>query len=733
MMNHTRVLGSLARAALVSFAVAATGCSFQNTNQVKCTQNADCIEAFGMGAVCQADGFCTGGTAGGNDGGSDDGGDDAGPWTFVSFPDFLNADIGDVSALTTAVNSTNAAHEAAIDAVLSAMASEQPDFVLVAGDLVNGHWYADAAGVQVFGPVNTLEEKKAAITKAANLYYSQWKKRFADRNLAVYAAVGDHDVGDNNWPANQDKAFLVPHYKQEWAKQFTLDANGNPRFALRPVETAYEHTAYAVRHKNVLIVTTDVFRQDDPTVTIDSKTGSVRTEVAGEQLAWLDSVLAAAAEDPQIDHVIVQGHVPVLVPVRQRNSSGLTMPGAGASQFWQTLAKHKVDLYFAGEVHDMSAANFEGVEQVVHGGIMGYATKVSYLVGRVYPDRIELELKSADLEYPANDTTRLWQAGTNRPRAQYSISADGFSSAGSLVIDKVGGSTQYVNRSGYFIPLGGTATGLAVHLPLDESGGNTALNHGSTGATNNGIVEGATFVPGKLGNALSFDNMDRVVAGVPPATAAKARTASIWVRVTPNPDAIQTAFTFGTNSGGGKWDVDVDTTGYFELGVGMGRTDGSANPEVTDNTWHHLVTVLPQGATTLPQVKMYLDGNPITFSAPTTAIATTTGNIQLGRCANTNITQQYTGLLDDFAIWAEELPAGHIRALYSFGNEPALAYDASDVQALLEGFKAKQDITVNGRLWRYQASGITSTLGQVTPTGSGYEINLGGGAGFVSQ
>lgn len=736
MLNHTRVLGSLARAALVSFAVAAAGCSFQNTKQVRCTQNSDCVEAFGTGAVCQSDGFCTGGTAGGTDsGGSGDGGDNSGPWTFVSFPDFLNADIGDVSSLTTAVNSTNTAHEAAIDAVLSAMAAEKPDFVLVAGDLVNGHWYADASGVQVFGPVGTLDEKKAAITKAANLYYSQWKKRFADRDLTVYAALGDHDVGDNNWPANQDKAFLVPHYKQEWAKHFTLDENGNPLFAQRPVGTAYEHTAYAVRHKNVLIVTTDVFRQDDPTMTIDSKTGSVRTEVSGGQLAWLDSLLASAAEDPQIDHVIVQGHVPVLVPVRQRNSSGLTIPGAGSSQFWQTLAKHKVDLYFAGEVHDMSTSNYLGVEQVVHGGIMGYATKISYLVGRVYPERIELELKSADLEYPANDTTRLWQAGSNRPRAQYSISANGFMPAGSLVIDKSSGATEYVNRSGYFIPLNGAASGLAVHLPLDEPGGNMALNHGSTGTINNGLIEGARFVAGKLGNALSFDNEgDKVVAGVPPTTAAKARTASIWVRVGPSAtETIRTAFTFGTNMPGGKWDVDVDATGLFELGVGQGRTDATGTTPLTDNAWHHLVTVLPQGATALPEVKMYLDGNPITFSAATTAIATTTGNILLGRCANTNVIQQFTGLLDDFAIWAEELPAGHVRALYSLGNESALAYDASDVNALFEGFKAKQDVVVNGRLWRYQASGITSTLGQVTATGGGYAINLGGGAGFVSQ
>lgn len=709
-------------------ALVASACSFQNTNHIKCTENADCVSAFGAGAMCRSDGFCSGGSAG--DGGSDSG-DGSEPWTFVSFPDFLNADVGDVSALTTAVNSTNSAHEAAINAVLDALVAEHPDFVMVAGDLVNGHWYSDASNVQVFGPVGTLAEKTAAVTMASDLYYAQWKQRFTDRGLPVYAALGDHDVGDNNWPAGQDKALLVPTYKQQWAKYFTLDTEGNPQFAIRPMGTAFENTAYAVRHKNVLVVTVDVFRQDDPNVTIDSKTGSVRNDVVGDQLAWLDSVLLSASTDPQIDHVIVQGHVPVLLPVRQMNSSGLTMAGSGDSEFWQSLSRNKVDLYFAGEVHDMSTASSAGVEQVVHGGIMGYAPRVSYLVGRVYPDRIELELKSAELVYPAEDVSRLWQAGSNRPRAQYAISPDGFTSAGTLVLDKSGDSTQYLNRTGYFIPIGGTGVGMAVHLPFDETSGNTSANHGTTGAANNGTIENATFVAGKIGNALSFDNVDRVVAGTPPATGAQTRTTSMWVRAAPS-SAIRTVFSFGNNAGGGKWDVDIDATGLFEIGIGQGRTDATGSTSVADNTWHHLVTVLPQGANALPGVRMYVDGNPITFTAPATMIDTKTGNIILGQSVNAQATQQFAGSVDDFAIWAEELDAAQVRALYSFGNEATLNYDASEVQAVFDSFDAKQDVMISGRLWRYQASGLTGTPGDVVVTGSSYAVNLGGGAGFVS-
>src|SRR5690606_10965803 len=59
-----------------------------------------------------------------------------GLWKFVCMPDFLNYDIGDVSTLTGIVNSTNMYHEDAIKLVLDSIAQENPDFVLVAGDLV---------------------------------------------------------------------------------------------------------------------------------------------------------------------------------------------------------------------------------------------------------------------------------------------------------------------------------------------------------------------------------------------------------------------------------------------------------------------------------------------------------------------------------------------------------------------------------------------------------------------
>jgi PKD repeat protein len=374
-----------------------------------------------------------------------------GPWKFVSIPDHLNADIGDVSGLATwdgGSNSTNTWHENAIDFVLDAVAAEDPDFVLVAGDLVNGHWDRDVDGREIFGPVDTRANRALAINNAADVYYSAWKDRFAARGLVWHAAVGDHEIGDNNWSAGSNKSHLVPVWKTAFARHFTLDAQGDNIYDERPVGTPYEDTAYAFVRKNMLVVTVDVWYQEDPNVRI-AGTGSVTSAVNGGQLTWLENVLTDAKSNYTIDHIIVQGHTPVLAPVRSQSSSVLTMPGHENTQFWQTMVDHEVDLYLAGEVHHMTASNWEGVEQVAHGGIMGYAPNMNYLVVTVYEDKMELELKWIDMTYYTNTT--LWQAGSNRPREAYTVDeGTGFRTAGTLTIDKSLGTTEYKNRTGFF-------------------------------------------------------------------------------------------------------------------------------------------------------------------------------------------------------------------------------------------------------------------------------------------
>lgn len=332
-------------------------------------------------------------------------------YTFVSMPDWFNADIGDLSQLDTwrsgFGNSTNDKYRRSIRLMLDAVAAQDPDGVFVAGDLVEGHWGADVEGTRFFGPTKTLEQRRQQIGNAGHFYYGEWAKRFAGRNLTVYPAIGDHELGDNPWSGDgcygagcDFKRSAFPIFKQAWADVF----GDIPGFVSRPVGTRFKSTAYAVRlTPDILLVTVDVFAREN---------GDVHTRLTQGQLDWLNQVLDTTTAQT----VIVQGHVPVMWPVRARRSSQLYYEGAKESPFWQTLVDHDVDLYLCGEVHDVTALSDSGVVQISHGGLVNWGD-VNYLVGKVYPDRIDLELHrfTADVAEPI--TSRLWATTWKRPNA----------------------------------------------------------------------------------------------------------------------------------------------------------------------------------------------------------------------------------------------------------------------------------------------------------------------------
>ena len=352
--------------------------------------------------------------------------------TFASVPDLFNSDIGDVRGAPGwdrgEPNSINDSYRAAAAKVLNSIARTDPDVVLVAGDLVEGRWHKDVDGTRTFGTVATHEQRVRTVHAAGRTYYSQWKKRFAARGMQVHAAVGDHEVGDNPWPVGWPKTRLVGAYKDAWARRFTRTRDGGYRYAMRPKGTRFEDTAYAFRRGPVLFVTVDVFstRAD----------GTMHMEVVRGQLDWLDRVLGKAADDPTIRYLIVQGHVPVLTPVRTHRSSGLSLERGAQSAFWNTLRRHRVDLYLCGEVHHVTASNAAGIEQVAHGGIIGYGNHISYLVGRVYRDHLDLTIRRAGVTSSSDPDVRLWQTSGHRPRAKVAVGS--FSSVGRLTITAAG-------------------------------------------------------------------------------------------------------------------------------------------------------------------------------------------------------------------------------------------------------------------------------------------------------
>jgi hypothetical protein len=351
-------------------------------------------------------------------------------YTFVAAPDFLNQDVGDVRRLPGwdpgDPNPWTPGLQESIDVFLDEIADQHPHDVLVAGDLVEGHWTRDVANTGIFGPDRTTAQKARLMWRAGTFFRRAWVKRFTDRGLRVRAAVGDHDIGDNPWSGrrNRFKRDHLGEFRRLFARFHTRTAAGGHRYASRPKDTEWEDTAYSVRlAPDVLLVTLDVFHRTSH---------GVRTEVVGGQLAWLRNVLRRARKRGT-RWIIVQGHTPILTPVRARSSSRLSLRGGARSPLWRTMRRFGVDLYLAGEVHDTTMRRANGVTQISTGGLL-YLGQATYMTAQVYDDHIDFDVREFDSR-PSGEAGKLWQVGNFRTSARR-ILVPGSHSVGTLTLTR---------------------------------------------------------------------------------------------------------------------------------------------------------------------------------------------------------------------------------------------------------------------------------------------------------
>ena len=362
----------------------------------------------------------------------------------ISSPDFLNADVGDLRKgpgfwnPRRSANSTSPAYERAIGHVLDDWKRQQPDAVLVAGDLVDGRWGRDSHHTGNFGPVDNPTQRAAAARLAAATYYPQYLRRFRERGLDLYPAAGDHEYGDNPWTTS--KRRLGPVFQQEFARYFTREPSGRPRFRDHP-KGPHAGTAYAFRPApDVQVVTIDPF---------DIAPDHARIRVDRQQLRWLVGVLRTAQQDG-VRWTIVQGHVPILEPVRSRGSSNLHYPGGSRSRLWKVFRTYGVDLYLCGEVHDVTATTEDGILQLAHGGAFQFGL-TTYAVLDVHDDRIDLTLRDYGVRVrDARDHSRLWETVRSGLKKWIRVDADPVT-IGTLTLDPAG---QVTRRTGILLPYG---------------------------------------------------------------------------------------------------------------------------------------------------------------------------------------------------------------------------------------------------------------------------------------
>lgn len=188
---------------------------------------------------------------------------------------------------------------------------------------------------------------------------------------------------------------------------------------------------------------------------------------------------------------------------------------------------------------------------------------------------------------------------------------------------------------------------------------------------NNGtLVGGATYAPGMVGQAFSFDGVDGHV-DLPDGFAdfTSGFTVALWA----NPTSYGYWARF-IDLGNGQADNNIlfdrrstSTDLALEVYDGYGSSTGMAYAvdAITNNEWHHYAATLDAAG----KVKMYKDGLPLVLAADTTGLpnnVTRTSNF-IGR-SNWLSDGYYAGSLDEVQIFNRVLDAAEIAAIFNAGS-----------------------------------------------------------------
>lgn len=324
---------------------------------------------------------------------------------FVSFPDFLNFDIPEPWPK----------YDTAVNYFLTQVKNEEPHFILVDGDLVDGHWWDSPECVEHMGTV----------------YYSAWVRRMNRHGLKFYTAVGDHELGDDPWPP--EKIKLVPYFEDVYRKNLKMPMNGPDN---------KKGLSYYIRERDLLVITVETFEVINDTMHVD---------IIGDHLDWFKKVLK---DNEDAKFKIVQGHVPIWGEIKARSSSKLMLNKGRESEFYNILKENGVDLYLAGEFHDVTVLESDGIWQIVHGSSWGrkVVNTQDYLIGECYGNQLKLTMKRIYLDARGE---YMWNVNKeNGPREIVQINKEtllnGPEITGTLTITNDGGKKMFTNRTGYF-------------------------------------------------------------------------------------------------------------------------------------------------------------------------------------------------------------------------------------------------------------------------------------------
>ncbi|NJD55299.1 MAG: DUF11 domain-containing protein, partial [Nitrospirae bacterium] len=186
----------------------------------------------------------------------------------------------------------------------------------------------------------------------------------------------------------------------------------------------------------------------------------------------------------------------------------------------------------------------------------------------------------------------------------------------------------------------------------------------SVGTNNGTLMNGATFVAGKVDQAFSFDGVDDYIsiphnANLDPS----AITVDAWIKTPAGPERVIVEKSHD-NTGG--WVMEVHGDGRASFAYFNGDMSWTTNSvfsigTVADNNWHHVAATLEGSA-----IKIYIDGALDNSAVYSGTPIPNSRNVNIGKWYGGG--RFFNGLIDEVEIFSRALSAQEIAAIYNAGS-----------------------------------------------------------------
>ncbi len=232
---------------------------------------------------------------------------------------------------------------------------------------------------------------------------------------------------------------------------------------------------------------------------------------------------------------------------------------------------------------------------------------------------------------------------------------------------------------------------LVGHWKFDEAGGASAAD--SAGANPGSVVNGASFVPGVSGNAISISksaNQYVTMGNVLPMASGDFAIGA-WIKTNSTVPEYFMGRHFATVVAGYMLGINADgpygtaNRSHFYTSDVPGQ-EAKGTSVVNDNQWHHIMGVYVQGGPS----KIYVDGAPVEGSGAANGMVVPNAPFAIGgiEFSGSGVKSVYNGLVDDAQVYEGAVCSWDVQWLFEHPGQgipqTGLCYADCDANCALQ-------------------------------------------------